>query len=53
VVSVRATYLFHDGELYDEKGVVIKVRPEASRDPKDYGLESSVAGMPVSIEWPI
>jgi hypothetical protein len=50
VVIVRSTYLFHDGELSDKKGVVIKVRLEASRDPKDYGLEPSVGGVPVSIE---
>jgi hypothetical protein len=51
VVSVRATYLFNDeGQLSDQKGVVVKVRPEASRDPKDYGLESSVSGVPISIE---
>jgi PLD-like domain len=50
VVGVRATYLFKNGELSDEKGVVIKVRPEASRDPRDYGLESSIGGVPVSIE---
>jgi PLD-like domain len=50
VVGIRATYLFHDGELSDEKGVVIKVRPEASRDPNDYGLEPSIGSIPVSIE---
>jgi hypothetical protein len=51
IVAVRATYLFkEDGQLSDQKGVVIKVRPEASRDPKDYGLESSIGGVPVSIE---
>ena len=50
-VGVRATYLFDaNGELTDRKGVVVKVRPEASRDPKDYGLESTVGGVPVSIE---
>jgi hypothetical protein len=50
VVGVRATYLFKNGQLSDQKGVVIKVRPEASRDPKDYGLEASIGGVPVSIE---
>lgn len=50
VVGVRATYLFKNGELSDEKGVVIKVRPEASRDPGDYGLESVIGHVPVSIE---
>jgi hypothetical protein len=51
VVAVRASYLFKDdGRLSDQKGVVIKVRPEASRDPKDYGLEPSISGVPISIE---
>jgi PLD-like domain len=50
VMGVRATYLFKDGELSDQKGVVVKVRPEASRDPTDYGLTQSVGGVPVSIE---
>lgn len=51
VVGVRATYLFgDDGQITDKKGIVIKVRPEASRNPKDYGLESQIGGVPVSIE---
>lgn len=50
VIGVRATYLFRDGKLSDDVGVVIKVRPEASRDPRDYGLESTVNGVPVAIE---
>src|SRR5207245_1823821 len=51
VVGVRATYLFNDnGQLSDRKGVVVKVRPDASRDPKDYGLEAAVGGVPISIE---
>lgn len=50
VLGVRATYLFKDGKLSDDVGVVIKVRPDASRDPKDYGLESTVEGVPVAIE---
>jgi hypothetical protein len=50
VLGIRATYLFEDGRLSDEVGVVLKVRPEASRDPRDYGLETSVNGVPLSIE---
>lgn len=50
VLGVRATYLFKDGKLSDDVGVVIKVRPDASRDPKDYGLEATVEGVPVAIE---
>jgi len=50
VVGVRATYLFKDGQLTDEVGVVIKVRPEASRDAKDYGLASAIGGVAIVIE---
>jgi hypothetical protein len=51
VLSVRATYLFtDDGHISDQKGVIIRVRPEASRDPKDYGLDRSIGGVPISIE---
>jgi V8-like Glu-specific endopeptidase len=51
VLNVRATYFFNDdGTLSEQRGVVVKVRPEASRDAKDYGLESSVGSVPVSIE---
>jgi phospholipase D-like protein len=51
VVDVRATYLFDEsGRLTDRKGVVIKVRPEASRNPADYGLQSEIGGVPVSVE---
>ena len=51
VVGVRATYLFgENGQITDRKGIVIKVRPEASRNPKDYGLEAQMGGVPVSIE---
>jgi hypothetical protein len=51
VLGVRATYLFNeDGTLSDRRGVVVKVRPNASRDPRDYGLESTVGDVPVSIE---
>jgi len=50
VVGVRATYLFKDGKISNDVGVVLKVRPEASRDPKDYGLDPSMDGVPISIE---
>jgi hypothetical protein len=33
VIDVRSTYLSQDGLLTDQKGVVVKVRPEASRNP--------------------
>ena len=50
VVGVRASYLFKDGLLSDEIGVIVKVRPEASRDPKDYGLDAAIGGVAVAIE---
>jgi hypothetical protein len=53
VVGVRATYLFHDGELSDEKGVVIQVRPEASRDPRTTASNLRLAVSPFRSRWPI
>ncbi len=51
VVGVRGTFLFNDnGQITSQKGIVIKVRPEASRNPADYGLKPEVGGFPVSVE---
>lgn len=51
VVGLRSTLLFdEDGRITDQKGVVIKVRPEASRNPADYGLQPQIGRVPVSIE---
>lgn len=50
VVKVRAGLLYKDGYLTDKRGIILKVRPEASRDPKDYGIGPEYAGVPVSIE---
>lgn len=51
VVGVRSTFLFDEnGKITSRKGVVIKVRPEASRNAADYGLQPQIGGVPVSIE---
>jgi V8-like Glu-specific endopeptidase len=51
VVGVRSTFLFDEnGKITNRKGVVIKVRPEASRNAADYGLQPQIGGVPVSIE---
>jgi hypothetical protein len=50
VVGVRARLLYEDGVLTNTRGVVIKVRPEASRNPRDYGLQSTLGSVPVAIE---
>lgn len=51
VVGVRSTFLFDDnGQITDRKGIVISVRPEASRNSTDYGLPPQVGGVPVSVE---
>nr|WP_319382373.1 phospholipase D-like domain-containing protein [uncultured Roseibium sp.] len=50
VLEVSAEYLFHDGEITDEKGVVVAVTPDASLNPATYGLGTSYEGVPVVIE---
>jgi hypothetical protein len=50
IVDIRPTYLFADGLLTDQRGVVVRVRPDAPRDPAGYGLDSTIAGVPVVIE---
>jgi hypothetical protein len=50
VLSVAASYLFRGGEITDELGVIVGVRPGASLDPAAYGLGTSVDGVPVSVE---
>lgn len=51
VVRVRGTYLFDaNGKLTEKRGVVVLVRPEASRSAADYGLPATLGGVPVSVE---
>lgn len=51
IVRVRGTYLFDSGgKLTDKKGVVVLVRPEASRNAADYGLPQAMGGVPISLE---
>ena len=50
MLSVEASYLFREGEITDEIGVIVGVRPGASLDAASYGLGASVDGVPVAIE---
>jgi hypothetical protein len=50
VLDVRSRLLFVNGRLTNTRGVVIKVRPEASRNFKDYSLESTIGHVDVAIE---
>ena len=50
VLSVTASYLFRGGEITDDLGVIVGVRPGATLDPAAYGLGASVDGVPVSVE---
>ena len=50
VLTVRPDYLFRDGLITDDIGVVVRVAPGASTDPATYGLRSHVGGIEVSVE---
>jgi hypothetical protein len=50
VLRVEANYLFRDGQISDELGVIVGVRPGASLDPAAYALSSAVDGVAVSVE---
>lgn len=50
VLTVEADYLFRDGLITDDLGVVVRVAPDASTDPATYGLGSHVGGIEVSVE---
>ena len=50
VLTVKADYLFRDGLITDDLGVVVRVAPGASTDPAAYGLGSHVGGIEVSVE---
>ena len=50
VMTVRADYLFRDGMLSDDFGVVVRVAPGASTDPAAYGLGARIGGAEVAVE---
>jgi len=51
VLDVSAEFLFRDGELTDDMGVVVAVAPGSSLATSAYGLEDSQDGVPVVIEY--
>lgn len=50
ILSVKADYLFRDGEVTDDLGVVVGVRPDASADPAAHGLPSQINGVAIEVE---
>ena len=50
VLSVRADYMFRDGNITDDIGVVVAVTPGASLRSADYGLGENVNGVELSVE---
>jgi V8-like Glu-specific endopeptidase len=50
VLTVKADYLFRDGLITDDLGVIVRVAPGASTDPATYGLGSHFGGIEVSVE---
>jgi hypothetical protein len=51
VLEVGAEYLFREGELTDEVGIVVAVAPGASLNHASYGLSESYDGVPVVLEY--
>ncbi|GKX32536.1 MAG: serine protease [Rhizobiaceae bacterium MnEN-MB40S] len=51
ILQVNAGFLFKDGQLSDDYGVIIGVRPGASLDLAAYGLQSVVDGVEVVAEF--
>jgi PLD-like domain/Trypsin-like peptidase domain len=50
VLSVKADYLFRDGVITDQFGVIVGVAPGTTVDPGARGLGSRVDGVEVSVE---
>ncbi len=50
VLSVKADYLFRDGVITDDYGVIVGVAPGTSVDPAPLGLGSQLDGVTVSVE---
>src|SRR4029077_12110326 len=50
VLSVKADYLFRDGVITDDYGVMVGAAPGPSVDPAPLGLDSELDGVTISIE---
>jgi hypothetical protein len=50
VLSVKADYLFRDGVITDDYGVIVGVAPGTSVDPAACGLGSQLDGVTISVE---
>jgi hypothetical protein len=50
VLSVKSDYLFRDGILTDDVGVIVAVRPDASTDPAVHGLPPRLNGVDIGVE---
>lgn len=50
ILGVDADYLFEDGVLTDEMGVIVRVRPGESLDPAAYGLRLTEGRFPIVVE---
>lgn len=51
ILSVKADYLFRDGVITDELGVIVGVRPDAAVDPGAHGLPAKLKGVDVAVEY--
>jgi hypothetical protein len=50
VLSVKADYLFRDGAITDDFGVIVGVAPGAMTDPASLGLPGRLEGVAISVE---
>jgi hypothetical protein len=50
VLSVKSDFLFRDGQITDDVGVIVGVAPGSSLDPASYGLSERIGGVAVSVE---
>lgn len=50
VLSVKADYLFRDGAITDDFGIIVGVAPGAMTDPGSLGLSKRLDGVAISVE---
>ncbi|MCA1459847.1 trypsin-like peptidase domain-containing protein, partial [Bradyrhizobium sp. NBAIM18] len=50
ILSVRADYLFRDGVVTDDLGVIVGIRPDTSVDPAAHGLPPQINGVAIEVE---